>query len=395
MSKGRVCLSMIVKDEEKDIKRCLESVIPYIDYWVISDTGSSDRTMELIQEIMDEHKVPGELHQHEWEGFSVNRNIALELSRPHCDYIFFMDADDNFVPLVDDPFKILDDHDVFYMSYKYDNVYFTRAGIIKSDAKVQYRGALHEAIYSINDDDDLKRAGIESVGYIHARSSPLKRNSSEKEKYLNDAKILEEDLEKDPTNYRSMFYLGQSYQLACEFKKAINAYQLRCVFPNEGNTDEIFISKLEIAKIKIALNESDSECIDCCIDAWESCPGRIDSIVLAMSLLHKRKRNAYAIAIGNLAMASADPHANKMKLDPGVYDWKFPAVYAYCLAGGGNLESAIDMISKLLNEYYDVGGKEEAILELEYCLEALGAKKKPLSRSERRKTKKKGSKFKK
>jgi len=51
MSKPTFCLAMIVKDEEQDIQRCLDSVAPYINYWVISDTGSSDGTMDKIKEV--------------------------------------------------------------------------------------------------------------------------------------------------------------------------------------------------------------------------------------------------------------------------------------------------------------------------------------------------------
>ena len=38
----KICLTMIVKDEAKIIERCLSSVLDYIDYWIICDTGSTD-----------------------------------------------------------------------------------------------------------------------------------------------------------------------------------------------------------------------------------------------------------------------------------------------------------------------------------------------------------------
>ena len=42
-------LSMIVKNEAPNIQRCLESVAPFIDYYVIADTGSTDNTKEIIK----------------------------------------------------------------------------------------------------------------------------------------------------------------------------------------------------------------------------------------------------------------------------------------------------------------------------------------------------------
>ncbi len=54
-----VCLSMIVKNEATVIRRCMESVRPIIDYWIIVDTGSTDGTQDVIREHLKD--LPGEL----------------------------------------------------------------------------------------------------------------------------------------------------------------------------------------------------------------------------------------------------------------------------------------------------------------------------------------------
>src|SRR5262249_20780231 len=87
-----ICLSMIVKDEAPVILRCLESVRPIIDYWIIVDTGSADGTQELVQKYLQD--VPGELHQRQWVDFAHNRNEALALAKDHADYTLIIDADD-------------------------------------------------------------------------------------------------------------------------------------------------------------------------------------------------------------------------------------------------------------------------------------------------------------
>jgi len=47
MSRKTICLNMIVKNESKIIKETLDNICKYIklDYWVISDTGSTDNTI--------------------------------------------------------------------------------------------------------------------------------------------------------------------------------------------------------------------------------------------------------------------------------------------------------------------------------------------------------------
>ena len=50
----KIGLCMIVKDEEHCIERCLESMYKHIDTWVICDTGSTDKTKEVIQKFFDD-----------------------------------------------------------------------------------------------------------------------------------------------------------------------------------------------------------------------------------------------------------------------------------------------------------------------------------------------------
>src|SRR5215469_7757007 len=87
-----LCLNMIVKDEAPVIARCLASVRPIIDYWVIVDTGSTDGTQDAIRTAMAD--LPGELEERPWRDYAHNRSEALELAQSYGDYVLIMDADD-------------------------------------------------------------------------------------------------------------------------------------------------------------------------------------------------------------------------------------------------------------------------------------------------------------
>ena len=43
----KINLVMIVKNEERSLKRCLEAVKPLVDRMIVVDTGSYDRTREI------------------------------------------------------------------------------------------------------------------------------------------------------------------------------------------------------------------------------------------------------------------------------------------------------------------------------------------------------------
>ena len=76
---------MIVKNEKDVIVRCLESVKPVIDYWVIVDTGSTDGTQKIIKKELKD--IPGELYERPWKNFGENRSEAFNLAKGKGDFI--------------------------------------------------------------------------------------------------------------------------------------------------------------------------------------------------------------------------------------------------------------------------------------------------------------------
>ena len=55
-----ICLNMIVKDESHIIEETLNNITSQLDldYWVISDTGSTDNTKEIIKSFFELYNVP-------------------------------------------------------------------------------------------------------------------------------------------------------------------------------------------------------------------------------------------------------------------------------------------------------------------------------------------------
>ncbi|CAB1064791.1 hypothetical protein D1BOALGB6SA_9588 [Olavius sp. associated proteobacterium Delta 1] len=86
-SNGAISLCMIVKNEEKNLARCLESVKNVVDEIVVVDTGSSDRTADVA-------KVYGaKTYPYNWHNdFSHARNFSLSLAKGA--WIFILDADE-------------------------------------------------------------------------------------------------------------------------------------------------------------------------------------------------------------------------------------------------------------------------------------------------------------
>ncbi len=92
VDRARVSLTMIVRDEEENLPRALESVRGLFDEIVVVDTGSRDGTVEIAREF------GARVFHFTWiDDFAAARNAALE--HAEGDYAFWLDADDLLEPV--------------------------------------------------------------------------------------------------------------------------------------------------------------------------------------------------------------------------------------------------------------------------------------------------------
>lgn len=95
-----ISLCMIVKNEEKILERCLDSVADLVDEIVIADTGSTDATREIARRYTEK------VYDFPWtDDFSAARNFVF--SRATRDYIYSADADEVLSPENRERFRLL------------------------------------------------------------------------------------------------------------------------------------------------------------------------------------------------------------------------------------------------------------------------------------------------
>lgn len=345
-----LCLVMIVKDEEDTMERCLRAVSPYIKYWVIVDTGSSDNTKEVITKTMEELGIPGELHERPWVNFEVNRTESLELAKGKCDYRWIIDADDTFYPenpLVN-PFGGLNkDPDCYQILYKLNALQYHRAQLVRSDQNWVYKGVLHEYLHLEDKENTIQ--GIVPNSYVIADISPLKRASSLEEKYSNDAKILEEALVKEPDNSRYQFYLAQSYRDSEQSEKAIEAYQKRIEMG--GWEEEVYYSMYMVAKLKEKLEYPEDEIISLYSKAWEYRPNRLECAFHVMRKLRSQNRFLLSFAYGDVAIKTKGT-SDILFLETEIWQWRLLDEYSLASYYIGNPEIALEKTSAIVNSKF-------------------------------------------
>ncbi|WP_186672530.1 glycosyltransferase family 2 protein [Sporosarcina sp. BP05] len=212
-----ISLCMIVKNEEEVIGRCLDSVSGLVDEINIVDTGSDDRTKEII------NKYTNRIFDFQWiDDFSAARNFSFEQAT--TDYVLWLDADDVFTAEDQEKFKLLKQSlqpeiDAVSMNYhlSFDhegNVtsLLRRYRLVKRINEFKWIGAVHEY---------LSVSGNLYASDVAVTHSPLSHDS---ERNITIYKKLVESGE--TLSPRDTFYYANELMDHSDFQQAILYYEM-------------------------------------------------------------------------------------------------------------------------------------------------------------------------
>ncbi len=208
-----ISLCMIVKNEEKVLGRCLDSVQGVVDEMIIVDTGSQDQTVAIAKTYTDK------VYTTKWEGdFSKARNTALE--KATCKYCLVLDADEVLEGDAKSKLK------AFVRQGKNEVGRLTIRSTFMQDGKVsvasdcisrlfptgvRYVGAIHEQL-----DTKLQRSDLDVTvahdGYLANDRGP--RNIP----------ILLEEVRKNPDNVYMLYQLANQYKGEEMYQEALDYY---------------------------------------------------------------------------------------------------------------------------------------------------------------------------
>jgi len=217
-----ICLNMIVKNESHVIEDTLKNILNYIPltYWVISDTGSTDNTKEIITDFFKKRNIKGELVEHEWKDFGYNRTKALESAYNKTDYLFIFDADDRIYGDLKLPQLTKDSYHLKFGKF----FTYNRPLLVNNRRKWAFIGVLHEYLTML--DGHHNPDIIQGDYYIDSGKSGAR--SQDPNKYLKDAKTLSEAFYKEKDQGladRYAFYCAQSYKDCNEIDRSIEWYE--------------------------------------------------------------------------------------------------------------------------------------------------------------------------
>jgi len=212
-----ITLSMIVKNEEKYLQGCLESVKDIVDEIVLVDTGSTDRTLEIAE------KYKAKILHFNWiNDFSAARNYALENSKGN--WILYLDADERIDPNSIDEIKRITENprkSAFYCTVKsidpeYGDNSMRYIRLFANNPEIKFTGKVHEQIQpALVKNDYLLVNSIVLINHIGYDISTEER----KAKAGRNLALLLKEYESSKSPYYA-FQLGNSYNILEDYENS-------------------------------------------------------------------------------------------------------------------------------------------------------------------------------
>lgn len=275
-----IVLNMIVKNEAHCIERCIGSVLPYITHAVIVDTGSTDGTPELIEQLLPPEMCRQVLH-HTWRNFGHNRTLALNAARVFTKgkgHAFIIDADEEFRP---EPGFEMPPSSLSKTSYvAWQTVpegRYLRPQLLSLYHNWRFVGAVHEHATC----DDMGQMYILAGCTTHGHFDSARNKQGVEAKCLADAELLK----KERRTPRTVFYIAESYRAAKDLKNAFYWYTVRLTM--DGWDEERWWSAYMMACCSAEANDRSGVVIDLFRRAIQMRPTRAEPYVDLARYMYK------------------------------------------------------------------------------------------------------------
>ena len=327
-----VCLVMIVRNEAKVIRRCLNSVKHLISFWSLCDTGSTDTTQAVILEALAD--VPGELHHDPWVNFGHNRTLSMDRARGKADYHLLLDADmvlnqkGDFPDLAADQYLIRFEGPCDYAVPR-----------LVSDRHVwTYHGVTHEYIDSPTASSAVPLTQLSITHHEDGGGRP--------QRYQRDTELLQEGLRSDPTNSRYYYYLAQCYRDSERPAEALEWYEKRARLG--GWNQEVWSALYQMGRMQEILACDWRVVLNSYLQAYNFRPTRLEPIYRIVRFYREHQQFALGYQFSRLVTETGYPE-DILFVERAVYDHLLPVEHAACCFETGRVAEGHRVCRELLD----------------------------------------------
>ena len=260
-----ICLTMIVRNESKTIRRALENARNLVDAFCICDTGSTDNTVEVVRTFLRETGVPGRVFTHPFRDFGYSRTVSWIAAQGLGTYQLFLDAD-HVVQARSDFDKGELTADNYLVIQNTQGCTYWNLRLAKDRGVAGCVGVTHEFWQPIGNSTRCDKLRVVDVG----------DGGCKHDKYERDERLLTRQLVHTPADPRTWFYLANTYRDQGKFKEGLDAYRKRSTLG--GWMEEVWCSYLNMGRCHLKLGNT-QDAITAFWDAHEVDPARAENLV--------------------------------------------------------------------------------------------------------------------
>jgi glycosyltransferase involved in cell wall biosynthesis len=304
---------LIVRNEAEVIERCLRSTTDWAAAWVISDTGSTDGTLDVVRWDVfgNDHRPVLRIDRQNWADFATNRNLALDAARerfPEVTYWLSLDADETALLAPDaDPSCL--EADLVFIEHGEDNTRFWAPRLIRAAGPCRWKGRCHEVPEGGKTAE--RWTGLQLYHHGGGHSSGAGRRAARNEM------LLRADLHDDPDDPRTNFYLAQDLKAAGRQKEAIPYYRKRAamgvMLDEEGWYAHYMLGVCQLAT-------GDLTGVDTLLRATNRRPWRGEPLADLATYYHQQDAQELAKFFAAAADSLPFPAADIMFIEDGLYN---------------------------------------------------------------------------
>jgi glycosyltransferase involved in cell wall biosynthesis len=350
---NKIVLTQIMKNEEHVVERQLKTLKPICDMICFVDTGSTDKTIELVKKWGIDNDIETHVLERPFDNFEDSRNAsieyALEMTQKYKNdtwYGMWLDCDEELQ--IDE--KVFDkqklDKQLYMISTTIGLMSYTRNELYRLDGGFTFYGPVHEFIIPPKDKAGKAKQVTSGIAeglhvQVHTDGGSWLAEGTEK-KYRNHAQILEEYINYKDRDPRWIFYTAQSYHDSAtipnnreenieRLRRAMKYYTERALITG-GYHEERYYSQFRVGTIKKSLEYPWQETMSECLKAYNMDPLRGESIKTIID--HYQGTGNWNLAYLYTKFAYETFHAKNpypqrlLFIDSTLYNYKFLEMHA-------------------------------------------------------------------
>lgn len=327
-----VCGALMCKDEEAVIERCLRSMAEFVERFLILDTGSTDNTLTIAKETLDDLGLPFQIMHRPFDTYAQSRTYLVKYAVQAAPWVLMIDADCT----LSGGRPELPDSEIGLVEFICDGVVSQRAVYLASHVDWRYESGmtldgrdLHEAVTADTPHHATRVHGI--VMEHHGKAGDTRSSES-------DLAILRELAERFPTNPRWLFYVAQTLKALGRRDEAMALYR-ECAILGRLGDEWVWYCMFQSAVIA-----NDAHAL---LAACEMRPQRAEGWYALACLLSNASRYDLAMPIVTRAAGLPEPE-DSLFINRAVYRWGGRLELSVCLANNGMFEAALHECTTLL-----------------------------------------------